>query len=169
MKTKHSTRLFITAFLLTAFSAAQAESTSPPNAVQIVTSANNYVEMDSMPQALIQLCRDECATSKKVLEKLASNYASVTFVQMNTANNLEFTARMEREQQLTAEAAHNGFVRFWRSCMRWLGWGGEYAPVQYPIYVFKGSDLNVAPELVSDKDLKTFIEVNASYSTEESK
>lgn len=169
MKIKHSTKLFITAFLLVSLGSAHAESASQPNAVQIVTSSNNYAEMDSMPQALIQLCKDECTANKKVLEKLAPDYSSVAFVQMKTADNLDFTARMEREQQLTAESTHWAIVRVWRSWMRWLGWGGEYAPVLYPMYIFKGSDLNVAPEIASNKDLKTFIEINASYSTEESK
>ncbi len=138
------------------------------NAVQIVTSANKYEEMDKMSQALIQLClKEECAAQKKVLDKLAPSYTSVSFVQMSTSDNVDFANRIKLEQEAVNEGSRNIVVRWWRALMRFLGLGGKPEAMQYPMYVFKGNDLNVAPDgVVTEAQLEQFIKLNASYAQE---
>ncbi len=169
MKMKQT--ILTTAFALLVLSAGYSfaeEAASSANAVQIITSGHNYEEMDKMPQALVQLClQEECAAQKAVLDKFASSFASVAFVQMSTSDNVDFAKRIKLEQQASAEAEHNIVVQYWRAFLRYMGWGGELKVVQFPIYIFKGNELNVAPAVATDEQLKQFIELNASYAKEE--
>lgn len=168
MKITHS--IFASLALLLLFvAAARAEEAAQANPVQIVTSANNYAEMDQMSQALIQLCRaEECKFDKILLDKAAKGLTTVAFVQMNTVDNAEFAARIHKEQQETLEFTHNVFVRIWRVFARWAGWGGEYEQVRYPIYVFKGSALTVAYNINGVDDIKSFVQVNSGSGSDES-
>lgn len=176
MNIKTLTYLTILAVNLTAVNFAFADETAPaseqvpaeaPAQVQIVTDKHNYEEMDKLSQAMIQLCQpDECAAQIGVLNRLAPMFKGVAFVQMSTADNTEFANRIKQEEEEGAEMEHYFFVRWWRALMRYVGWGGELAKVQYPVYIFKSDALNVAHGVTSIDDLKKFVNWNASFEEE---
>jgi hypothetical protein len=127
---------------------AQAKETS--GTIKKVTAADYATELDTADNVLIQLCKpDQCATDRAALEALQPGFKNVKFVQMNIADNAEFANRLETEQNQMAKQDKS------------------IKPLSYPVYIFKGADLQVAPALKSEAELKQFIEVNASALTPE--
>lgn len=119
---------------------------SQPTQIKMVTPADYPTEIDNAPQVLIQLCQaDACAADRAVLERLAPRFVGVKFVQMSTSDNQELTERMKSE----------------RAEMQKLSPGQDWSA--YPVYLFKGAELYVAPPITSDDQLKVFIETNASF------
>lgn len=168
MKITHSIFASL-ALVLLFFAVARAEEAPQASPVKIVTSANNYVEMDQMSLALIQLCRsEECKFDRTLLDKASKGFTNISFVQMNTVDNAEFAARIHKEQQETLEYSHNVVVRIWRAFLRWAGWGGEYEQVRYPIYVFKGAALTVSYNINGVDDIRSFVLLNSGGSSDES-
>ncbi|HNB23945.1 MAG TPA: hypothetical protein PKZ32_16125 [Candidatus Melainabacteria bacterium] len=120
--------------------ASQTAATAP---VKIVTPADYAAELDNSDNVLIQLCKPEqCDADRKVLERVKGGFATVKFVQMSSRDNPEFAQRLESEQQQLAKA------------------NNSQDTLAYPVYIFKGADLNVAPHLESEAQLKQFIATN---------
>lgn len=114
-------------------------------AIKAVTPADYAKELDPAGKVLIQLCKPEqCAADLAVLERLKPSFAEVKFVQMNSADNHDFAQRLEKEQELMTKG------------------DSSIGPLVYPVYVFKSSDLQVAPPLKSDDELKQFIATNSA-------
>ncbi len=110
--------------------------------IKMVTPSQYETEMAG--QVLIQLCKPEdCNADKAMLEGLPTSFIGVKFVQMATEDNREFVERLEREREQVPYS--------------------NIAKPTYPLYIFKGADLQVAPEIKSQAELRQFIEMNASY------
>ncbi len=116
-----------------------------PEAIKKVTPADYAKELDPAGKVLIQLCKPEqCAADLAVLLRLKPDFAEVKFVQMSSADNPDFAQRLEKEQELMVKG------------------DSSIGPLVYPVYIFKSSDLQVAPPLKSDDELKQFIATNAT-------
>jgi hypothetical protein len=125
-------------------------SAAPPamasaTAIKAVTPEDYAKELDPAGNVLVQLCKPEqCAADFAVLERLKPSFAGVKFVQMNSADNPDFANRLEKEQELMVKG------------------DSSIGPLVYPVYVFKSSDLQVAPPLKSEEELEQFIATNAA-------
>ncbi len=122
-----------------------AAAASSPSSIKLITPNDYASELDKANNVLIQLCKtEECTANRAVLERLQAEFADVKFVQMNSADNAEFADRLEREQEQVAKADKS------------------QSALVYPVYVFKSADLQVAPPLKTDDELKQFIATNLS-------
>lgn len=113
--------------------------------IKMVAPADYASELDNADNVLIQLCKPEqCDADRAVLERVKSGFDQVKFVQMSSRDNVEFAQRLESEQKQVAKASQSK------------------SALIYPVYIFKSADLNVAPPLQSDDELKQFIATNIS-------
>lgn len=118
---------------------ADAKQTSSAIAIKMLTPADYATELDTADKVLIQVCLPEnCASDRAVLERIAVDFDNVKFVQMSTADNKEFALRIEQEQKVLVEK------------------DSSLKPLAYPVYAFKGADLNIAP-VSSEEELKALI------------
>lgn len=159
-KTERMTTLFLslaTAFIVTAwlisafYDSGKGSAVFKPIAastgatIKMVVPADYASELDNVDNVLIQLCKPEqCDADRAVLERVRSGFDQVKFVQMSSRDNVEFAQRLESEQQQVAKASQS------------------QSALIYPVYIFKSADLNVAPPLRSDDELKQFIATNIS-------
>ncbi len=113
--------------------------------IKVVTPADYAAELDNASNVLIQVCKPgQCKADKDVLARVRQGFAQVKFVQMSSKDNVDFAERLEREQAELAKINKTA-----------IG-------LQYPVYVFKGNDLNVAPPLRTDDEVKQFIATNVA-------
>lgn len=122
-----------------------AAAATTPSSIILVTANDYATELDKADNVLIQLCKPQaCASDRSVLERIQTEFAGVKFVQMNSTDNAEFALRLEREQEQVAKADKS------------------QSALVYPVYIFKSADLQVAPPLNTDEELKQFIATNLS-------
>jgi hypothetical protein len=117
-----------------------------PVEIKMITPSEYAAEIDSAEQVLIQLCQPkECVANRAVLERVAAGFIGVKFVQMSTADNQVLAARtkQQRDEMKALDASKD--------------WDA------YPVYMFKGAELYVAPPITSEDELKVFISMNASF------
>lgn len=113
--------------------------------IKMVAPADYASELDNTDNVLIQLCKPEqCEADRAVLERVRPGFDQVKFVQMSSRDNVEFAQRLESEQQQVAKASKS------------------QSALVYPVYIFKSADLQVAPPLQNDDELKQFIATNIS-------
>lgn len=121
-----------------------AHPTTIQTTIKMVTPADYAAELDTSNNVLIQLCLPEqCAADRAVLERVGPSFSNVKFVQMSTADNTEFAGRLKAENE--ASIKKNSSIK----------------PLAYPVYIYKGADLNIAP-VTSEEELRKFIETNLS-------
>lgn len=121
-----------------------ANPTTIQTTIKMVTPADYAAELDTSDNVLIQLCLPEqCAADRAVLERVAPSFSAVKFVQMSTADNTEFAGRLKAENEASIKK------------------DSSIKPLAYPVYIYKGADLNIAP-VTSEEELRTFIETNLS-------
>lgn len=122
----------------------------PGGTIKMVTPADYATELDTSNSVLIQLCKPEkCASDVAVMQQLKPGFDNVKFVQMSTVDNAEFANRLEKEQAVLIKK------------------DSTFKPLAYPVYVFKGADLQIAP-VTTTEELRKFVEMNVASGNAES-